>query len=160
MNDNEAMQLAIDLSRKAGEHGNHPFGSVIVMHEQVVAEGENAVETERDPSAHAETVAIREACQRLGTLDLGGATIYASGEPCWMCSAVIRNVGISRVVFAIPSGWDTGGYTSSQPIMIAGGEGRFGPPPDVTPGLMEAEARAVVESFGWSYRPSRESSTE
>ena len=60
---------------------------------------------------------IREACKALETHDLSGSTLYASGEPCWMCSMVIRDVGISRVVIGELSRWDTGGYSSRFPIL-------------------------------------------
>ena len=85
MDDVEAMERCIELAREAARRGDHPFGSLIVRDGAVLAEGMNGVETAVDPTAHAETVAIRAACASLGSRDLSGATIYASGEPCWMC---------------------------------------------------------------------------
>jgi tRNA(Arg) A34 adenosine deaminase TadA len=92
------MRLAIEEARAAVAAGNHPYGSVIVLDGTVVGRGGNAEVTANDPTAHAETVAIRAACGSLGRLTLGGATLYASGEPCQMCATAARLTGISRVV--------------------------------------------------------------
>ena len=92
------MRLAIEEARAAAGEGNHPYGSVIVLDGTVVGHGGNAEVTTNDPTAHAETVAIRAACGSLGRLTLEGATLYASGEPCQMCAAAARLAGISRVV--------------------------------------------------------------
>lgn len=148
MDDEQAMARAIELAWAAAERGNAPFGSVIVLDGQIVAEGENGVTSELDPSAHAETVAIRNACKTLGRLDLSGGTIYASGEPCWMCSAAIRDTRLSRVVIGEPSRWTTGGATSEFPILRAEVE-RFGPPPEVVLGLFEDRVRALLDEVGW-----------
>ncbi|MFN8523721.1 MAG: nucleoside deaminase [Chloroflexota bacterium] len=153
--DRRWMQHAIDLARRAGERGDHPFGSVIVRGDALVAEGENSVESRHDPNAHAETVAIRAACHRLATLGLSGTTIYASGEPCWMCSTVIRTVGIRRVVFGLTSGWETGGYSSGFPILTARVD-RFGQPPEVVADFLADQVSALLASFGWTYRSAGE----
>jgi len=84
------MRRAIELSRvkmRAGEGG--PFGAVVVHEGRIVGEGWNRVVATRDPTAHAEIVAIREACQRLGRFSLDGAEIYATAEPCPMCLGAI-----------------------------------------------------------------------
>jgi guanine deaminase len=84
------MQVAIDLARngmKAGVGG--PFGCVIVKDGQIIAKGSNAVTSTNDPTAHAEVVAIREACKVLGTHQLNGCDLYTSCEPCPMCLGAI-----------------------------------------------------------------------
>ncbi len=84
------MQKAIALSRermRAGHGG--PFGALIVKDGTVIAEGYNRVTSTNDPTAHAEVVAIREACQKLGSFSLEGCEIYSSCEPCPMCLAAI-----------------------------------------------------------------------
>ncbi len=149
MDDNQAMERCIELARVAARRGDHPFGSLIVRDGEVLADGSNAVETEVDPTAHAETLAIRRACRALGRIDLSGGTIYASGEPCWMCSTVIRDVGISRVVFAASSRWATGGSSSSFAILREGGSDRFGPPPEVVGGLLADRVEALLAELGW-----------
>jgi len=80
------MQHAINLSVEkmlAGQGG--PFGAVIVKDGKVIAEGWNQVSTQHDPTAHAEVVAIRAACQALGDFELKGCVLYSSCEPCPMC---------------------------------------------------------------------------
>ncbi len=95
------MRRAIDLSRihmEAGEGG--PFGAVIVRGDEILGEGWNQVTTGHDPTAHAEVVAIRQACGRLGTHQLRGCEIYTSCEPCPMCLAAIYWARLDRVWYA------------------------------------------------------------
>lgn len=92
---------AIALAREhmlAGSGG--PFGSLVVRDGVVLAEGWNQVTSTCDPTAHAEVVAIRRACARLGTFSLEGATLYASGEPCPMCLASAYWARVARIVHA------------------------------------------------------------
>ncbi len=101
MEDADFMRLAIDLSRRGMESGaGGPFGAVVVRDGVVVGEGYNRVTSTNDPTAHAEVVAVRDACQRLATFSLDGATIYASCEPCPICLASIYWARIGRLVFA------------------------------------------------------------
>jgi tRNA(Arg) A34 adenosine deaminase TadA len=99
---NEAfMREAIALSLEkmdAGDGG--PFGAVIVKDGKIVGRGWNRVTSANDPTAHAEMMAIREACQRLGTFELTGCEIYSSCEPCPMCLAAIYWARIDRLWFA------------------------------------------------------------
>ncbi|MDX2102651.1 MAG: nucleoside deaminase [Alphaproteobacteria bacterium] len=92
------MRRAIALSRThmaAGDGG--PFGAVIVLDGAIVGEGWNQVTSTNDPTAHAEVVAIREACRRLGRFSLEGATLYTSCEPCPMCLSATYWARISRI---------------------------------------------------------------
>ena len=92
---------AVALSREhmhAGAGG--PFGSVVVRDGRVIGEGGNQVTSTNDPTAHAEMVAIRRACQAVGSFSLAGATLYASCEPCPMCLASAYWARVSRIVFA------------------------------------------------------------
>ena len=82
----EAIRLAID-GVNAGRGG--PFGAVVVKDGQIVGRGCNCVTSTNDPTAHAEVVAIRDACQNLSTFRLAGCEIYATCEPCPMCLAAI-----------------------------------------------------------------------
>ncbi len=99
MND-EFMQRAIDLSERSIEEGGGPFGAVIVRDGEIIAEGMNRVTLDNDPTAHAEVQAIRKACDRLKTFDLGGCEIYASCEPCPMCLGAIYWSRMRRVYYA------------------------------------------------------------
>ena len=153
MNDVEAMERCIELARHALERGDHPFGSVLVRDGAVFAEGQNRVNSKLDPTAHAETEAIREACKALETMDLSGFTIYASGEPCWMCATVIRQVGIERVVIGELSRWPTGGYSSGFPILTTELPERFGRPPEIVTGVLSDACAALLNAAGWSVPP-------
>ena len=95
------MRRAIELAderMRAGEGG--PFGAVVVKNGAIVGEGWNRVVATKDPTAHAEIVAIRDACARLGTFDLEGATVYTSCEPCPMCMGAILWSRASRMCYA------------------------------------------------------------
>jgi tRNA(Arg) A34 adenosine deaminase TadA len=84
------MRRAIELARTGmNENAGGPFGAVIVKDGRVIGEGNNRVTSTNDPTAHAEIVAIRAACQTLGTYELKDAVVYASCEPCPMCLAAI-----------------------------------------------------------------------
>jgi tRNA(Arg) A34 adenosine deaminase TadA len=92
-----AVQLAVDNVR-SGKGG--PFGAVIVRDGRIVSEGVNIVSSERDPTAHAEIVAIREACRESGHFELKGCAIYASCEPCPMCLGAIYWSRLDRLWYA------------------------------------------------------------
>jgi len=99
--DEAFMRQAIAVSA-AGMRGGTggPFGAVVVMDGKVIAEGSNAVTSSNDPTAHAEIVAIRRACEALGRFDLRGATVYTSCEPCPMCLAALYWARVDAVVYA------------------------------------------------------------
>jgi guanine deaminase len=149
MDNTTAMERCIELAQAAAERGDQPFGSVIVMDGRIVAEGDNIITTDVDPTAHAELVAIRRACQALGRIDLTGGTIYASGEPCLMCSSVIRATRLSRVVIAMPSRGATGGATSAYAILKADGVAGLTSPPEVVEGFFEDRVRELHVELGW-----------
>ena len=98
--DRAFMRMAIELSIENIDHGGGPFGAVVVRNGHVVAKGANRVVANNDPTAHAEVVAIRNACRELETFDLEGCTIYASCEPCPMCLSAIYWAGIKRICYA------------------------------------------------------------
>jgi tRNA(Arg) A34 adenosine deaminase TadA len=92
---------SIDVAARARANGNHPFGSVLVVHDGRVLAAENTVTTGRDVTGHAETNLVRLAWQSLSPEDLAGSTLYASTEPCAMCAGAIYWAGIGRVVYAL-----------------------------------------------------------
>lgn len=102
MNNTEQwMREAIELSLQKMQSGcGGPFGAVIVRAGKVIARGWNQVTSANDPTAHAEVVAIRQACQVLQTFHLEGCEIYASCEPCPMCLAAIYWARLDRLFFA------------------------------------------------------------
>ena len=95
------LQRAVELSKQGMESGKGgPFGCVIVRNNEIVGEGNNQVTSSNDPTAHAEVVAIREACKRLNTYQLEDCDIYTSCEPCPMCLGAIYWARPRRVIFA------------------------------------------------------------
>jgi len=100
------LRYATELAHRAAQHGNRPFGAIIVdRNDKPLAEAENSVLTDADIAAHAEMNAIRFACRAGLQQQLAGATIYASAEPCPMCTGAILRFGLRRVVYG--SSWDT-----------------------------------------------------
>ena len=99
--DSEFMQRAIDLAKKGMQsNAGGPFGAVVVRDNQIIAEGFNRVTSTNDPTAHAEVVAIRNACEKLGTFQLDDCVIYTSCEPCPMCLGAIYWARPKMVFFA------------------------------------------------------------
>ena len=92
----EAIQLAVESAR----NGGGPFGAVVVRDGEIIARGSNRVTDSHDPTAHAEIVAIREACRTLGTHQLTGCEIYASSEPCPMCLSAMYWARPDRFFYA------------------------------------------------------------
>lgn len=92
-----AIALSFEMMR-SGKGG--PFGAVIVRNGTIIAEGFNQVTSTNDPTAHAEVVAIRRACQAIGHFDLTGCEIYTSCEPCPMCLSAIYWARLDRIYFA------------------------------------------------------------
>ena len=99
MNDNFFMKKAIDLSAAAVAHGNEPFGAVLVKDGEIVFTNENQIYTRHDPTFHGEAGLIREFCAQTGITDLHEYTMYASCEPCFMCSGAMVWVKLGRLVY-------------------------------------------------------------
>lgn len=94
------MRAAIALSQKNVDDGiGGPFGAVVVRDGEIIGEGTNLVTSSNDPTAHAEVVAIRQACEKLGTYDLSGSLIYTSCEPCPMCLSAIYWARLDRIFY-------------------------------------------------------------
>ena len=92
------IRLAIDEADKGGAEGNSAVGSIIVENNTVIGVGRNLVGASNDPTAHAETVALRETAAALGRSDFSGCALYTTFQPCPMCSGAIMVSGISTVV--------------------------------------------------------------
>ena len=92
------MRIALDEAARGKAEGNVAVGSVIVQGDTVVARGRNLVTSTFDPTAHAETVALREAGSALKRVDFSGCTLYTTFEPCPMCCGAILASGISTLV--------------------------------------------------------------
>lgn len=100
MTDIEYLKKAVEQARKSVEAGGFPAGAIIVKDGKIIAEGISVGFKHNDPTGHAETAAIRAACQKLKTHDLNGAVMYESLECCNMCFSVAYWAGISKIVYA------------------------------------------------------------
>ena len=94
------LSKAIELARANITQGGRPFGAVVVKNGEIIATGVNEILSTNDPTAHAELTAIRAASRKLGSPDLSGCSVYASGHPCPMCMAAMRMAGIGNVAYA------------------------------------------------------------
>lgn len=98
--DQTLLHRAVDLAEQNAAAGQLPFGALVARAGEVLATGVNTALRDHDPAAHAEVEAVRNACRRLGVLHLTGAVIYASCEPCGMCTSVAATAGIDRIYYA------------------------------------------------------------
>lgn len=115
--DDEAyMRRCLELARQALDDGEVGVGALVVRDGRVIGTGHERTRTRLDPAAHAEVEACRAACAALGTLDLSGATLYTTVEPCVLCAYVIRHTRIIRVVFGVHAG-ALGGITGPYPLL-------------------------------------------
>ena len=99
MQDEVFMRKAIELSMLAVEHGNEPFGAVLVKDNEMVFTNENQIYTRHDPTFHGEAGLIREFCAQTGITDLQEYTMYSSCEPCFMCSGAMVWVKLGRLFY-------------------------------------------------------------
>lgn len=137
------MDLALDQARAAALRGEVPVGAVVVHGGQVVAAAGNRTRELHDPTAHAEVLAIREACRIAGSERLGGHDLYVTLEPCPMCAAAISAARIGRLYYAA-SDPKSGG--------VAHGARVFSHPqchhaPEIYDGLAEGEAATLLRDF-------------
>ena len=93
------MLKAIELSKAAVEHGNEPFGALLVKDDNIVFTNENRIYTMHDPTFHGEMGLIRRFCEETGITDLREYTLYSSCEPCFMCSGAMVWVKLGRLVY-------------------------------------------------------------
>ena len=100
MTDENYLAEAVALAESSVEQGGGPFGALVVKEGKVIGRGSNCVTLSNDPTAHAEVVAIREACKTIDDFSLAGATLYASCEPCPMCLSAIYWSRLDKVVYA------------------------------------------------------------
>ncbi|WP_199517355.1 nucleoside deaminase [Nucisporomicrobium flavum] len=102
LGEDAALARAVELAGRNRVAGQLPFAALVVRDGKVIGAGVNTAMADLDPSAHGEVTAIRDAARRLGTLDLSGAVVYSSCEPCAICRLVAAASGVSEIVFAAP----------------------------------------------------------
>jgi len=100
--DREAMEAALVEARKAAEAGEVPIGAVVIREGVIIAQGQNSVLRDNDPTGHAEIVALRGAARALGNYRLNGCTLYVTLEPCAMCAGAMIHARLDRLVYAAP----------------------------------------------------------
>lgn len=137
------MEEALREAGQAGQAGEVPVGAVIVRGGEVLARGRNRVETLRDPSAHAELLAIRSAASALGYQRLSGCTLYVTLEPCAMCAGAIVLARLDRLVFGAADP-KSGACGSLMDIVQ---DGRLNHRALTTRGVREAECGALLKAF-------------
>ena len=137
------MALAIERAREAEEHGDVPIGAVIARDGEPLATAGNERELRRDPTAHAEILAIRAAAEALGGWRLPDTTLYVTLEHCAMCAGAIVLARIPAVVFGAPDP-KAGAAGSVLDIL---GEPSLNHRPRVSGGLMEEECAALLRDF-------------
>lgn len=145
--DHEAfMSQALKLAEEAMHRGDWPAGAVVVKDGTMVGRGNNRQNTGNDLMLHAETEALRDAFQRLGTTNLAGAILYASMEPCPMCAWAMRAAGISHLVLGARHAdlgrTDLGSYSVDSFAQYAG----F--PLQLTQGVLHRECLALRRAWG------------
>jgi len=147
------LRRALVIARRARDHGNHPFGALLVDDaNQVLLEAENTVNTQHDCTGHAETNLVRMASQAFSPETLETCTLYTSTEPCAMCAGAIHWSKIGRVVFALSEASlyaMIGSHAANETMRLPCRElfARCGRPVAVVGPLIEEEARLVHEGF-------------
>lgn len=142
------VRAAIELARESVERGNTPFGALLVLDGDVVERARNTTVTDDDITAHPELKLARWAARELTVAERAACTMYASTEPCEMCSAAIHYAGLGRVVFSVSTGAfaelrgrETSGFTCEELVEVKGGETAVEGP------VLESEGVAVHERF-------------
>ncbi|NGY87646.1 nucleoside deaminase [Bacillus megaterium] len=137
------MRLAIDEALKAKDKLEVPIGAVIVQNDEVIAAAYNLRETEQRSVAHAELLAIDEACKKLGTWRLEDATLYVTLEPCPMCAGAIVLSRVKRVVFGA---YDPKGGRAGTLLNLLEFE-KFNHQAEVVGGMLEEECGSLLTTF-------------
>jgi len=146
--DLDFMQQALRLAERAARDGEVPIGALLVVGGNVIGEGWNRPIGSLDPTAHAEIIALREGAQRLKNYRLGGATLYATLEPCAMCIGAVLNARVARVVFGA---WDSKAGACGSVIDLPR-EPRLTHRIDVFGGVCSDESAALLRQFFESRR--------
>lgn len=137
------MRAAIDEARKAEAIGEVPIGAVIVKDGDIISKAYNLREIEQRAIAHAELLAIDEACKKLGTWRLSETTLYVTLEPCPMCAGAIVLSRIDRVVYGATD--PKGGCAGTLMNLLQ--EERFNHQVQVTSGVLEQECSTMLSNF-------------
>ena len=139
----EPMRRALDEARAAAEDGEVPVGAVVTRGGALIAAGRNRMRADKDPTAHAEMVAIRAAAAALGGSRLDGCDLWVTLEPCAMCAGAMALARLSRLYFAAPD--PKGGAVLHGPRLFS--QPTCHHAPEVYSGLREEEAGEMLRAF-------------
>jgi tRNA(adenine34) deaminase len=139
----EPMARALTLARAAADAGEVPVGAVVIKGGIIIGEGSNANRDQHDPTAHAEIVAIRDACRALGTDRLTGCDLWVTLEPCAMCAGAIAHARIARLYYAASDA--KGGAVEHGPRFFS--QPTCHHAPDVYAGIGERTAADLLTAF-------------
>ncbi len=137
------MREALELAHVAGRAGEVPVGAVVVRDGEIVGRGSNRCVAKHDPSAHAELVAIRDACANVGNYRIPGATLYVTIEPCTMCAGALVHARVEHLVFGATE--VRGGAIESTAQVLA--NPHLNHRVEVTSGILADEAEALMQEF-------------
>ena len=140
------MRLAIAEARRAADHHDIPIGAVVVHGGAVIGSGHNERELREDPTAHAETLALREAAATLGSWRVLDATLYVTLEPCAMCAGAIVLARVPRVVYGAPDP-KAGAAGSVLDVLAVGERGPLNHRPQVRAGVLAEECGELLRAF-------------
>ena len=149
--DQDFMRLALAEAEQAAAAGETPIGAVLVIDNKVIASAHNMRETWQDPTAHAESIVLRDAAARLGRWRLPDATVYVTMEPCLMCAGALVLARIGRLVYGCRD--ERAGALGSVYDVVR--DGRLNHVYRITPGILEAEGRLVLQVFFEKLRTKR-----
>ncbi len=141
--DEDFMREALSVAANAEAAGETPVGAILVVGGKIIAAAHNMRETRQDPAAHAELLVIREASERLGRWRLQDATVYVTLEPCLMCAGAMVLARINRLVYGCCD--PKAGALGSVYDVVR--DGRLNHTYRITPGILEAECRALLQGF-------------
>lgn len=136
------MRRCLELAATARREGNTPVGSVVVLHGQIIGEAGETLPAGRSVTGHAEVLACQSALDVTRRRDLGGATLYTTAEPCFMCSYVIRQLRVSQVVYGLETA-RIGGITSLHPILTDPALAGWRPAPSVLGGVLRDDCERL-----------------
>ncbi len=142
------MREAIREGRKALKNGDVPVGAVVVLENRIIGRGYNQVELLKDPTAHAEMIAITSACATIGEKWLHKATLYVTVEPCAMCAGASVLARLKRLVYGVQD-IKTGAHSSLFNLL---NDPRLNHQIEVTPGVARDECAALMMEFFESLR--------
>ena len=141
--DEDHMRMALAEAEKAAAEGETPIGAVLVIGDEVIAAAHNMRETWQDPTAHAESIVLRDASAKLGRWRLPDATVFVTMEPCLMCAGALVLARVGRLVYGCRD--PRAGALGSVYDVVR--DGRLNHMYRITPGVLEAECRSVLQGF-------------